>query len=372
MHAVVDGAIRAGAIGFSTSRSPGHVGAYGKPVPSRAASIDELRTLARVLRERGEGTFEAVYGPDFWVDELGALAAELGRPVTWAAIVTQAADPSYAADLASRTARIGGSVHPQIACRPLVVQITLADPFPLANVPAFGEILRLPHEKRAARYAMADWRASARGGIAEHWGTLFDRVVVDESATHADLVHGPTISELAASRNVDPVDVLVDLALAEDLRTRFRIVMTNDDEDQIGELLGDRGLLLGLSDAGAHTSQLCDANYATHLLARFVRERKDLTLEAAIWRLSAHPAEIYGLADRGVIRAGAAADLVAFDPDAIGTGQLERVHDFPGGADRLVSRGTGIEHVWVNGVAVRRDGEDIAGARPGRLLRHGR
>jgi N-acyl-D-aspartate/D-glutamate deacylase len=372
MRALTHEAIAAGAIGFSTSRSAGHVGAYGKPVPSRAASFDEVRTLDAVLGERGQGTFEAAYGPDLWVDEFGPLSDEIGRPVTWAAIVTQAANPNYAAGLVERTVERGGDVHPQIACRPLVVQIMLSDPFPFANVPAFAEVLRCRREDRVALCADPEWLARARTGTRELWGGVIDSVVVAETTRHHHLVDGPTMRDLADERGVDPLDVMVDLALAERLATRFRITMTNDDEAQIGKLLQDRRLLLGLSDAGAHTSQLCDANYATHLLSRFVRERGDITIEDAVWRLSGHPASVYGLMDRGTIRPGAAADLVAFDPATIGTGRIERVRDFPGGADRLVSRPTGIEHVWVNGRPVRRAGRDLDGARPGRLLRNGR
>jgi N-acyl-D-aspartate/D-glutamate deacylase len=147
------------------------------------------------------------------------------------------------------------------------------------------------------------------------------------------------------------------------------MVMVNDDDDQIATLLQNPTFLLGLSDAGAHTSQLCDANFSTHLLQKFHRERGDLTLEQAVWRLTGHPAEVYGLTGRGRIAEGCAADLVAFDPATVGTGPSERVVDFPGGADRLVAASTGVEHVWVNGTAIRRHGEDLPGVRPGGLLR---
>jgi N-acyl-D-aspartate/D-glutamate deacylase len=195
---------------------------------------------------------------------------------------------------------------------------------------------------------------------------------VAESDAHPELVDGPTLAKLAAERGVDPLDVMVDLGLAEDLATRFRVTMINDAESQIAELLSHPRLMVGLSDAGAHTSQLCDANYATHLLARFVRELGAISLETGVWRLTGHPATVYGLAGRGVIEPGAHADLVAFDPTTVGTTRAERVHDFPGGADRLVARSTGIEHVWVAGTAVRRAGADLEGVRPGRLLRAGR
>jgi N-acyl-D-aspartate/D-glutamate deacylase len=164
---------------------------------------------------------------------------------------------------------------------------------------------------------------------------------------------------------------MVDLAAADGFATRFRVVMINDDDEQIAGLLTNPRFLLGLSDAGAHTSQLCDANYATHLLSHWTRDRGTLSLETAVWRLTGHPAAVYGIADRGAIVPGAVADLVAFDPDTVGSEELERVHDLPGGADRLVARSTGIEHVWVSGRAIRTDGRDLPDVRPGVVLRGG-
>lgn len=371
MRALVGEALDAGAVGFSTSRSPGHVGAYGRPVPSRVGEQSEVFEIARALGDRGKGTFESTYAPDFWVDEFAALAREIGRPVTWAAIVSQKMNPGYAPDLVARTKAHGGSVIPQITCMPIVVQVQLSDPFPLVNVPAFNEVLEQPRERRAELYRSERWRADARAQVPPLWGNMLYDCVVAESDVHGALIDGVTMGEIAAQRGVDPIDAMADLALQDDLRTRFRITMTNDDEDQVGMLLKEKGLLLGLSDAGAHTSQLNDAKYATYLLQRFCRERADLSWEEGVWRITGHPAQVYGLADRGVIRPGAHADLVAFDPATVGPGKTVRVTDFPAGASRLVSRPTGIEHVWVAGQQVRRAGADIEGVRPGRLLRNG-
>jgi N-acyl-D-amino-acid deacylase len=376
MRAIVAEAARAGANGFSTTRAPNHVGAYGRPVPSRLASLDEVWALAGALGEVGHGTVAAAWGPDLWVEQFPRLAADVGRPVSWSAIMTKAADPAYAAGIVGRAEAQTGpgadATFPQIACRPMVVQITLADPFPFANVPAFAEILGQPHAGRAGLYADDGWRARARPQLRELWGAMLETTVVAESDVHPDLVDGPTLGKLAAERGIDPLDVMIDLALAEDLGTRFRVTMINDAESQIADLLNRPRFMVGLSDAGAHTSQLCDANYATYLLSRFVRELGAISLETGVWRLTGHPARAYGLAGRGVIEPGAHADLVAFDPETVGTTRAERIRDFPGGADRLVARSTGIEHVWVSGTAVRRHGTDLDGVRPGGLLRAGR
>ena len=135
------------------------------------------------------------------------------------------------------------------------------------------------------------------------------------------------------------------------------------------ELLADERTLLGLSDAGAHATQLCDACFSTHLLGHWVRDRKALSLETAVWRLTGHPHVAFRVPERGLVQEGFFADLVAFDPDEVGCTSIERVHDQPGGTDRLVVRSTGVDSVWVNGTAIRRAGTDVAGVAPGRLLR---
>jgi N-acyl-D-amino-acid deacylase len=165
--------------------------------------------------------------------------------------------------------------------------------------------------------------------------------------------------------------LLVDLSLEEDLATRFRIVLANDDEEDLADLLRDGRAVLGLSDAGAHASQLCDACFSTHLLEHWVRETGVLSLEQAVWRLTAHPAQVFRLEGRGRLEPGAAADLVAFDPDTAGVEALERVWDLPAGADRLIARSRGIEAMWVNGQPVRQGGKDLPDARPGDLIRGG-
>jgi N-acyl-D-aspartate/D-glutamate deacylase len=247
------------------------------------------------------------------------------------------------------------------------MQVTLADPFPMATMDAFQEVLAVPHDRRAEVYRDPDWRARMH---ADHsiWGDRLTKATIQETERHHDLLDGPTMAELAEQRGVDAFDLMIDLALEDDLRTRFRIVLANDDEAELAGLLQDERTVLGLSDAGAHASQLCDANFSTHLLSEWVREQGVLTLEQAVWRLSGQAADVFRLEGRGHIVEGGAADLVVFDPDEVGSEPLERVWDLPAGADRLIAHSRGIEHVWVNGTAIRRDGEDLD-ARPGTLLR---
>ncbi|HET6949698.1 MAG TPA: amidohydrolase family protein [Acidimicrobiales bacterium] len=365
---VVREAMAAGALGFSTSRQPAHQGAFGRPVPSRFAETDEVYALAAVLGELGKGVVQVSIGPGMFVDQFSELAVRNGVPVTWTALVARADKPGAALRTVERGGALPGEVYPQIACRPIVMQISMTDPVPLAEIDEWKEVLARPRDRRADLYRDAAWRARARPATLDAWRHRWPKISVEETGTHHDVV-GIALDRLATERATTPFDLLVDLALSDDMATRFRIVLDNDGDDEVGELLADKRTLLGLSDAGAHASQLCDACYSTHLLGHWVRERKAITLEDAVWRLTGHPHRAFRIADRGLVQEGFHADLVAFDPATVGTTPVERAHDQPGGADRLIVRSTGVEHMWVNGVATRVGGEEVAGVAPGRLLR---
>ncbi|MBL7495200.1 amidohydrolase family protein [Frankia sp. CNm7] len=368
MRALVREALDAGAIGFSTSRQPAHSGAYGRPVPSRFAEVDEVYQLAEVLGEAGKGVLAVSIGPGLFVDQFSEIATRYGIPVTWTALVTRAEKPGSALRTVERGAKLPGEVYPQIACRPIVMQTTMDDPTPLAAVDEWKEVLALPRERRGDLYRDASWRDRARPATLEAWNHRWHKIDVEETETHGDLV-GIPLDRLASERGTTPFDLMLDLALSDTGTTRFRVVLENDGDSELADLLADRRTLLGLSDAGAHASQLCDACYSTHLLGHWVRERKALSLEEAVWKLTGQPRQAFRLAERGLVQPGFYADLVVFDPDTVGTTAVERVHDQPSGADRLVVRSTGVEHTWVNGVATRFAGEDLPDATPGRLLR---
>jgi N-acyl-D-aspartate/D-glutamate deacylase len=368
MQGALREALEAGAVGFSTSRQPAHQGAYGRPVPSRFAEVEEVYALASVLGELGKGVIQVSIGPGLFVDQFSDLAERNGVPVTWTALVARADKPGAALRTVERGAELPGEVYPQIACRPIVMQIAMTDPVPLAEIDVWKEVLALPRAERAGLYADESWRDRAREVTLAAWDHRWPKTSVEETVAHPDTV-GVPLDRLAAERGTTPFDLLVDLPLADGMATRFRIVLDNDGDDEIGDLLADKRTLLGLSDAGAHATQLCDACYSTHLLGHWVRERRALSLEDAVWRLTGHPHRAFRLAERGLVREGFHADLVAFDPDTVGCTPVERVHDQPGGSDRLIVRSTGVEHVWVNGTPTRVAGEDVPDARPGRLLR---
>jgi N-acyl-D-aspartate/D-glutamate deacylase len=370
MRDLVRGAMEAGAAGFSSSKSRTDTGVDGKPVPSQVAELDEIVALGSVLGELGRGTIQLVIGRGHDHAAMStAIARGTGRPVTWGAVLS-GMFTSEEADrvVADSVAPTGGLVVPQIACRPIVQEVTLEEPMVLSMVSEpFRDVLRVDRADRAAVVGDAAWRARVRAGMSDVWRRRLAEGEVTASPTHPEIV-GSTVGEVAMARRVDPLDAFIDCSLDDGLSTRVRIVLLNDDVGEIGRLLNDRRLLLGLSDAGAHLTQLCDANFSTYLLGYWVRERQALPLELAVWRLTAHPAEVFGLRGRGVVAPGAAADLVAYDPDTVGTLPAERVRDLPGGAERLIARSTGIEHVWINGVPTRTEGRDLDEVHPGGVL----
>jgi N-acyl-D-aspartate/D-glutamate deacylase len=377
MAATVAEAMAGGAIGFATSASPTHNGAGGRPVPSRVADLHELRALLAPVGAAGKGVVALLPGGVLSNDDVFSLQKGVGRPVTWTALLTVKNYPYHEKVVAEHdAARAEGiEVWPQVSCRPLVFQMNLAEPFTLNSRESFSRIMAYGHEERLAAYRDPSWRAAAwedLSGAAGGFPFNFNAVSVAESPNHPELVDLPVV-ELAAERGCTPLDVVLDISIEDDLKTRFWSVVANDDKDGIAWLLPRDNVLLGLADSGAHVSQLCDACFATDLLGNWVRERQVMPLERAVHKLTAEPAAVYGLADRGRIAPGMAADIAVFDPATVAPGPLRRVWDFPANGERLTADApVGMTHVLVNGVPIRVDGQPEPGgldARPGRVLR---
>ena len=379
MQQVVAEAMDGGAIGFASSASPTHNGDHGRPVPSRVADVEELRALLLPLRDAGRGVVALLPGGVIPNETVFSLQEEIRRPFTWTALLTIKGYPYHEKVIAENDAARsrGVEVWPQVSCRPLVFQMNLAEPFTLNMRDSFKQLMDLSKEDRMAAYRDPAWREAAweelgvpqgRRGLPFNWASLS----VAESDTRPDLV-GRSVTGLAEERGCTPLDVILDISLEDDLRTRFWSVLANDDPDGIAWLLPRDNVLLGLADSGAHVSQLCDACFATDLLGNWVRERGAIGLERAVHKLTGEPAAVYGLADRGTVEVGKAADLCVFDPETVAPGPLRRVRDFPADGERLTADAPeGMTHVLVNGVPIRADGapaQDGAASRPGRVLR---
>ncbi len=381
MCELVGEAIDAGALGFATSKSPTHLGYQGRPVPSRLAEPAEIEALAGVLRERNAGILQFTIGPGLYVDEIASLAKTVGRPVTWSALLSGMGKLGSHREILARHAEFqaqGLRITPQVSCRPLTFDYDFKEPFPFEGLPAFERAAAADVAEKRRIYADPEFRSAFRAAIESNdfLGMLegcWERTRVSLSPRDPQL-EGRLVAELARERGVDPVDLVLDLALDSDLESRLSFAMLNHDEDEVGEILNDPHTVLGLADSGAHANQLCDACFATHLLGHWVRERGALALEQAVWMLTQRVAEVIGLPDRGLLAQGRPADLVVFDPKTVGAGATRRVHDLPSGADRLIVDAFGIDVVIVNGTPIRRAGRDLvdpAGPLPGQLLRNG-
>ncbi len=381
MRAIVRDAVAAGAIGFASSKAPTHVGYAGKPVPSRVAEFEEVRQVAGALGELGRGVLQMTAGPGLFFEQFSQLATETGRTLTWTALLAGMMGPgSHRLFLEQSEAIVkqGIPVVPQVACRPLNFEFDLAEPFIFESMGAFRTIAGEDREGRIRAYRDPAFRQRMRDELATRMAGVFafswERMVVSYYPPDPSLEERG-MEAVARDRGTDPVDAMLDLALASDLAARFRMSVVNFDEDEVAELLVHPNTMIGLSDAGAHASQLCDACFSTHLLGHWVREKGTLTIEQAVRMLTSRVADVMGIQERGRLAPGLAADVTVFDPDTVGCSKLRRVHDLPAGADRLVADAFGINAVVVNGVVVREGGRDAVkadGTLPGRLLRGGR
>jgi N-acyl-D-aspartate/D-glutamate deacylase len=341
------------------------------------SSQEEVEALASVAGEIGLGIVHIAAGEEF--DWIYAFQKKLGRRLNWSAILTYPASWTSRAPYQEKLARhldarrAGADVWAQVTCRPIVQQIVMREPTSFYQMPAFAELAALPHADRPKLYADRAWRArvseqfDSRKWIDPGWPT----VTISESKAHPELV-GRSVQSLADARGVSPFDVVADVSLADDLLTRFEIVFANDDVEGVGRLLTSEGCILGLSDAGAHVGQICDAVMPTDFLGRWVRDRGIMSIERGIQKLTGEIGHVLNL-DRGVLRVGAPADVVVLDWEKVAPGPIRRVADMPAGGDRLIAdQPGGIDAVLVNGVPIRSEGRSVLETLPrlpGHVLR---
>ena len=369
MRSVLVEALRAGAVGFSTSTSPAHNGEGGLPMPSRLADDEELRALVGALREAGRGVFMLTKGGHTRMDFLEELAAESARPVVVAALLHNSTNPTSVfqdLDAIRESNGRGRRMVGAVSCCPLAMDFTLHSPYTFEGLESWRPALGLKGAAYRAKLAEADFRDGVRRELAKpaHF-RLFNgewhKVHVVESRRKQ--LEQRSVVELAQASHKDPLDAMLDLALDEDLDTVFSALLLNSDEEAVARMLRHPASLVSLSDAGAHLTFFNDAGFGLHLLGHWVRERRALTLEEAVRRLTSHPAGVFGIPRRGALLAGYHADLLLFDPASVNRGPKQRVFDLPGGQPRLTTAAVGVEAVWVNGVRL------SPGKLPGRLLR---
>jgi N-acyl-D-aspartate/D-glutamate deacylase len=389
MTALLHEALAAGAMGFSTSTAPPHHDGDGQPVPSRAAGAEELLALAEAVSGHPGTTLELILAGSlsgFRADEvelMTQLSRRANRPVNWNVLGLSAANRAYCdqqLDASTQASRNGARIVALTLPPGNPVRITFLTGAPLDGLPGWRDLIALPVPERiqalgdpAVRRRLAAGAASDEAGVLRQLANWPILNIVETFAPANAAYTGLTVGQAAAERNQDPFDALLDIVIADDLRTGLRPparVDTDADWDYRTEVWRDPRAIVGGSDAGAHLDMMCGATYTTSLLAG-ARIHGRPTVEEAIRLLSDAPAQLYGLHDRGRINPGYQADLVVFDPQTVGYGPETTRHDLPGGAWRLYTGSVGVEKVYVNGTAVV-DGGQLTGATPGKLLRSGR
>jgi len=381
MQAVVADCIKAGAFGFSSSYGPVHFDGDGIPVPSRFASQDETVALARTLKDFHRGTVCVIPPgiPRVSADDMAYMARlsrESGRPVVWNLLSQTWDSPDHWRRVLDWTAdvfREGARVHPLSLCERFDLTFTLRGAV-FEDMPAWKAAISGSRAQKIANLSNPELRAAMQRDLDDPAPKVFSKRLQDVFVSavrrdeHQSLV-GKNLVEIGQAQGKPPLVAMLDLAVAENLDTQFLIHgFQNGDETAVRGLMTNPYVLTGGSDGGAHIAFLCQVTYSSFLLSHWVREKKALTLEQAVRKLTFDPATLLGIPNRGFLKEGLAADLVLFDPDKVQAKSKEFVNDLPGGASRLIAQADGYRYTVVNGQLLLRDGEPT-GACPGRVLR---
>jgi N-acyl-D-amino-acid deacylase len=378
MERELEAALRAGAVGFTTSRSDQHATPDDQPVASRLADWPEVQRLVSVLAGLGAGVFEIARETSaFRADDpereavlarLRAVAVATGVPVTFGAM-TEGALGDIDAICAA-----GGRAFGQTHSRGVISVTSFRTRLPFDVLPEWKRVRSLPLDEQ--RRVLEDPIERERLVRAAHEGDYGRRIGAEARRPDYAMMRvldratppNPSVAEVATARRCDPVDVIIDLALASDFDQLFIQPLSTTDPELLRWTMKHPRSVMTFSDAGAHVSQISDCSIQTHLLAYWVREREDFTLEEAVRMLSHDPAAAWGFADRGVVREGYAADLAVFDPTTVGPALPVVTSDLPGGAKRLLQKAVGFRACVVGGQPTLVDGEPT-GRLGGRLIR---
>ena len=382
-------ALAAGGLGFSSSQSTTHSDGNNDPVPSYFADRDEMLALCSVLADHPGTWLEFIitgcnaFFSDEEIDLMTQMSVRAQRPLNWNVL-------SHASTMMDRTrhqlrasdvaAEAGGRIvalsMPSIGG----LKMNFATYCALYLLPNWGDVLYLDHEEKKAKLAdpavrqWLDEQARSAEGPFQFISTWANMEIGDTYAPENAGLTGRKVGDIAAERGTDPFDTLLDIVVADDLRTALW-PQSSDDIDlawqQRAELWRDDRVLVGGSDAGAHLDRMCGARYPTEMLATCVRDRGLLSLEECVYLMTDVPARLFGLRDRGRVAEGHWADLVVFNPDTVASAPIVERTDLPGNCERLYAGATGVEHVLVNGTPIITASQPT-GTTPGTLLRSGR
>ena len=377
-------ALRAGAIGFSTSRTQHHETSDGRPVASRMASWGEVAALVGVMGGLGTGIFEGadagMSAPDPDVrrrslDRMTELSASTGVPMTFGLVATRGA--GYLIDFLDEAAERGARMIAQTHCRGISVLLSLRTRLPFDLLPAWADLRARPVEEQLTVLGDPERRvpyveAAVHADYAAYTGVGAQARPPDFEGIRIYL-HGlppnPTVADVARERGVHPAEAMIDLCVETGGDQLFiQPSLYPQDETVLLRALRHPRAVMTFSDSGAHLSQIADSSIHTHLLGHWVRDRGEFTLEEAVRMVTLAPALAWGLDGKGLLRPGMDADLVVFDKDTVGPAVPTLVDDLPAGGRRLEQRSVGFLATVVAGEVTIDRGEQT-GATPGRLLR---
>jgi N-acyl-D-aspartate/D-glutamate deacylase len=384
MEAELEDALAAGAFGLTTSRSSGHNTSDDRPVASRIASWDEVRRLVGTMGKSSSGVFELALPSEARsrdaearrraYDMLLELAVESNAPMTFGVLPTPDSREEECG-LLDRAAERGAQMIGMSHSRGISFVNSFETRMPYDWHPEWQRVRSLP---------WSDQRKALRDPEVRHRMVQAAKTGEFPAATGADSFHkpdfdrwivlqrpvppNPTVAELAAQRNCDPIEMLLDLALETDFRQLYmQPALQWADEDVLAVMRHPR-CVMTFSDSGAHVTQIMDSSIQTHLLAHWVRGKQAFSLEEAVRMITLAPAAAWGLSDRGLLREGMVADINVFDPERVAPTLPELRADLPTGAKRFEQRAEGILATIVAGEVTIENGEH-SGAFPGRLLR---
>jgi N-acyl-D-amino-acid deacylase len=381
MKELVRQGMEAGAVGFSTNQNPRHMREDKKPVASRLAADEELGSLLDVLAEMNSGVVQLSGGG---ADARGriAYAAQMarrtGRPVLWQSINHSWSRPNHWEEMLANTQRVfkeeGLPIYAMTQAKPFQNRYTLLDAQCFDEFPTWKSAMFSPVPVRKQMFADSAMRKKLRAEAIEdqspsvfprRWDVIFvDHVKLPKNK----IFERKTVQEIARAEGKDGLDWFLDISLEEELETRFVHTNTQGDPNAVCEILKHPAVMIGQSDAGAHMGYDARFGYSTAFLGCWVRDHGIMSLEEAVNKLTFRVASVFGLSDRGLLRAGFAADIAVFDPATVNTLEPEYVQDLPAKETRMIQKAAGVPHTVVNGEVVIQDGAPT-GAFPGKVLR---
>ena len=390
MRAELAKAIEAGALGFSFTNSTSHSDGEGEPVASRWATHDELIALCEETGKYPGTTLEGIVPgcldtfSDDEIDLLAKMSAAANRPMNWNVLTVDSREPDRVPrqlQAAARAKELGGRVVALTMPIQVPMNMSFLNFCGLWLMPNWKDVMAGSVAERIqrlqdpdTRIKLLEWSLSKEAGVFRRLADWADYIIGDTFSPENAGLSGQSVRDIAKERAASAFGTLLDIVIADELRTVLWPTPQDNDAESWrmrAELWLDERAMIGGSDAGAHLDRMCGAPYPTKFLNDCLHGHKLISMETAVKLMTSDPAALFGLKDRGVLRIGAIADVVVFDPATVGSQEPRLVTDLPGNSARLTADSVGMNHVFVNGVAILRDGV-ATGATPGTVLKSGR